>query len=855
MGGPTRDQLPRTPLSQRNGLSMASTVSNPSKASPQKTSALRLPDGTLAPALLHSVVQDDAGHLYYSDEFNHRVVSLTPEGAVRWSVGEKGSDPGEFWYPRGLSIGWLRTGQENLRCLAVCDAWNHRIQFLGLDGKPLHSWNRSGERVFDDVSDIRFLARQDENLSGGHWLVLDRGNHRLCVMATGGDLVLEIGREMAPRFEDLWDKQQPMNLDHALPTGFVRPSPAYDPLYYPDRILGRGDDAIFLSEPHSGRLKQVLAGNLFPLAIQSPGDGIWISGDESGFISWQEQDRRLSHFCCASMTWADAQVEGTPVSSSLPSDQFWLQIQGRLEKFQWPAKNRTLSSRPFSLLWATLQEDVRATSASEETSGALLELSRLLEPVPGLASAVIDLLQVQFRDVDALAKMALKIQENSLRVREDVLKARRAINRPIHRLYLALQKSSLLCSDTTGPEQRGRLTQVSEMWEDLCTSIYRRMDDIQRKVDELYSLRISLPTYLPPGPAAASPDGDEDLIRAWRVALVRHEESLQEIIKEVDRWIRPAETVALFPGRLKADPSADGVAFATSSPWIWPPTPHRQCGSKHLEETACIDLGSAGRAKSPAPGRIARTSNGHLFVSLAQGQAVVHLDSQGSLLETVPEATLPPLTRPVGIAADERDRIWVLNLDEPFIWIYDVSAGSWTPLSICQEFKIPYGICSTPRGTMLVTDMGSDQVLEVWPNGSTRVLYPGSATPLSGRLRLPVSVFVDRQQPESSRWVVDQRNHRLLKIDEEGNHLREIGSLGWGANKLLRPECAAQFSDGIIAVSAYRFHRKIMLWTPEGEKIEDLAVDFSPSGLLVDGDKLIAADWDACHLRVFRRNY
>lgn len=60
--------------------------------------------GSNGPVVLHTLLRDESGNFYYSDELNHVVASLDHEGKVRWFRGDKGSECGAFRYPRGLAL-------------------------------------------------------------------------------------------------------------------------------------------------------------------------------------------------------------------------------------------------------------------------------------------------------------------------------------------------------------------------------------------------------------------------------------------------------------------------------------------------------------------------------------------------------------------------------------------------------------------------------------------------------------------------------------------------------------------------------------------------------------------------------
>ncbi|VAX18273.1 hypothetical protein MNBD_NITROSPINAE03-1357 [hydrothermal vent metagenome] len=142
---------------------------------------------------IHSVAKDMAGRLYLSDEFNHRIVVLDSEGKYVRTVGERGSGPGEFWYPRGLAIVEFEGGEQ----LVACDAWNHRIQRFDLDGAFIDAFGSIGEGE-DQFNEPVAVTPGDE---GRIW-ILDRRNHRIKLCSLSGETLSIIGRHMTLDDED-----------------------------------------------------------------------------------------------------------------------------------------------------------------------------------------------------------------------------------------------------------------------------------------------------------------------------------------------------------------------------------------------------------------------------------------------------------------------------------------------------------------------------------------------------------------------------------------------------------------------------------------------------------------------------
>lgn len=139
------------------------------------------------------------GRRFLSDEFNHRVVVEEPTGA-RWSFGSFGAGRGEFNRPRGLSI--LAGPESRSSLLVVCDAWNHRLQIFGCDGRWLASFGAvgAGEGQFDVPSDVAVVdlpaAESGARPAHGRERVLavaDRWNSRIQILDLQGRYLAAIG--------------------------------------------------------------------------------------------------------------------------------------------------------------------------------------------------------------------------------------------------------------------------------------------------------------------------------------------------------------------------------------------------------------------------------------------------------------------------------------------------------------------------------------------------------------------------------------------------------------------------------------------------------------------------------------
>lgn len=168
---------------------------------------------------IYAAVGDAAGVRYRTDEFNHRVIVETPGGELRF-IGGPGSGPGEFRYPRGLAI--LPADCPANGRLYICDAWNHRIQVLDLDGRPVAAFGSVGsaEGQFDVPSDVTLIAPRfpGEDLAEGSTAglmlaVADRWNSRVQIFSLDGAFIAAVGapepygpgRERRPGFtRDGW---------------------------------------------------------------------------------------------------------------------------------------------------------------------------------------------------------------------------------------------------------------------------------------------------------------------------------------------------------------------------------------------------------------------------------------------------------------------------------------------------------------------------------------------------------------------------------------------------------------------------------------------------------------------------
>lgn len=131
------------------------------------------------------------GRLLIADEINHRVQFFSKNGDYLSSFGEKGSQPGQFQYPKGILCGTSGS-------IYVADAWNHRIQEFDTDGAFVREFGVYGDDFF------QFNEPHGITRLGNGWIyILDRCNHRVQVFTEDFKFVGSFGNRGTAMEEDM----------------------------------------------------------------------------------------------------------------------------------------------------------------------------------------------------------------------------------------------------------------------------------------------------------------------------------------------------------------------------------------------------------------------------------------------------------------------------------------------------------------------------------------------------------------------------------------------------------------------------------------------------------------------------
>lgn len=179
------------------------------------------------------IARDARGQTFVSDEFNHRIIVYGPDLAVLHTIGAKGTDAGQFHYPRGLAL----DGEGNLY---VADAWNHRVAVVGPDFAVKTVIGKLGGKQ-GELDEPCGVAVAD-----GRLYVLEKSNHRVQVFTLEGVSLGIIGKRGTA------DEQEQFYVLYGAPETFQPPV-----FEFPSAIAADKEGNIYIADTNNHRVVKI----------------------------------------------------------------------------------------------------------------------------------------------------------------------------------------------------------------------------------------------------------------------------------------------------------------------------------------------------------------------------------------------------------------------------------------------------------------------------------------------------------------------------------------------------------------------------------------------------------------------
>jgi len=173
----------------------------------------------------------------------------------------------------------------------------------------------------------------------------------------------------------------------------------------------------------------------------------------------------------------------------------------------------------------------------------------------------------------------------------------------------------------------------------------------------------------------------------------------------------------------------------------------------------------------------------------------------------------------VGPAGADRERSWTLDKDKnalgaPLPYLYEFEIDGLYKES--GTFKNPADIFIDPQFNVWITDTGNNRVLKFDENG--KYLQELGAQEGDGKLNAPEGIFITEK---GEIWVADRGNGRIVQFTQAGQFVKELGK---PRSKLLEEDQVYQPNKLVIDRRGYIYvlngggdYRGIFLLDSEGE--------------------------------------